>query len=294
MTRNEERLRGTGTSHGAISVVNAIPSGLGAGIGISLPVSVKLVIILGRKNQFKINNKLSTNHPCEWTCNLFLKQFNLTGSINISINSKVPKARGLKSSSAVQVATALALHDALEKEILDEKEFLNTIVNAARKSNITITGGLDDISACALGGLTITNNLQDKLLLRKEIEERSVLLIVPRKQIFTNKVDLKPTKEIKEIFNEIHKISFKNHWAALTLNGLLYSTLVGINSEPIHELLKTNCLAAGLSGTGPAIAVIPKYDDKDILNEINNTYGEVIKTRITNRGIQDGYNSKIK
>ena len=85
----------------------------------------------------------------------------------------------------------------------------------------------------------------------------------------------------------------RDTWTALTLNGLLYSTLVGIDSSPIRHLLKASPLAVGVSGTGPAIAVVSQKTNEKMVYNVCKTLGLVIRTNITNRGINDETNNKI-
>jgi shikimate kinase len=95
------------------------------------------------------------------------------------------------------------------------------------------------------------------------------------------------------MFLQIHQLAQKDIWTALTLNGLLYSNLVGIDSSPIRQILKASPLAVGVSGTGPAIAVVAHPTNEKMVYNLCKTLGLVIKSNITNRGINNGPNSKI-
>jgi shikimate kinase len=181
----------------------------------------------------------------------------------------------------------------LEKPLPPRLELLKILVDAARRAKITITGGLDDLSACALGGLTITDNLNDKLLHHQEIEELPVFIIVPQKRIYTRNVKISPSTSVKKMFLEIHQLAKKDIWTALTLNGILYSNLVGIDSSPIRRILQVSPLAVGVSGTGPAIAVVSQSENEKMVYNVCKTLGLVIRSNITNRGINDGSNNKI-
>lgn len=77
----------------------------------------------------------------------------------------------------------------------------------------------------------------------------------------------------------------KNIYKALTLNGILYSSALGFNTDIIFDALDAGALASGLSGTGPSFIAIVDNDKVDNVVDAWNSYpGEVILTEVDNEG----------
>jgi shikimate kinase len=57
---------------------------------------------------------------------------------------------------------------------------------------------------------------------------------------------------------EIQKIAETDYLKAITLNGRLIAEVTGTDNSIAEKALEAGALAAGISGTGPAIAVIAK------------------------------------
>ncbi|MHA1862112.1 MAG: shikimate kinase [Candidatus Ranarchaeia archaeon] len=275
--------RGVAVSHGAITIVNAIPSGKGGACGLDLPVEA--TVLLTRNNIFTVNGKIKRDHPASVTARLMLEHHHFRLGAAINIKSRIPIAKGLKSSSAIQVATAMAVVNALDEKVPDQIKFLNLLVKAARIAGVTVTGGLDDLAACMLGGLVLTDNLNDRLLLHYNVKEYPVILIVPEKSIFTSNVRFQRSSIIIKLFNKIHEIAHQDPFLALTLNGLLYMDLTGLDSKPIRTLLRLPVIAAGLTGKGPCIAIVCEEDEVENVKSEAKKFGRIIHTKLTNKGI---------
>jgi len=72
-----------------------------------------------------------------------------------------------------------------------------------------------------------------------------------------------------------------NYWAALTLNGLIYSSALGYDSSPAIDALKAGAIAAGLSGTGPAVSAIVPEEKIELVKEVWCTReGEILEAKI--------------
>jgi shikimate kinase len=67
----------------------------------------------------------------------------------------------------------------------------------------------------------------------------------------------------------------------MTLNGLLYSTVLGYDSNIAVDALGAGALAAGLSGKGPAVAAVVPQESVGSVKEAWEKYGgSIIETRI--------------
>jgi shikimate kinase len=67
----------------------------------------------------------------------------------------------------------------------------------------------------------------------------------------------------------------------MTLNGLAYSAVFGYNPKIALEALQNGAIAAGLSGTGPAVAAVVPKGNVDLVHEAWQKYGgTIIRTEI--------------
>ena len=152
---------------------------------------------------------------------------------------------------------------------------MNLGVDAAMEAGVTITGAFDDASASYFGGLVITDNRERKILKRIGIEEHyPVLIYVPPKKAYTAKSNVEKMKLIANEVKALHKMAYLgDYWSAMTLNGIVYSTILGYDAEIAIEALAAGALAAGLSGTGPAVAAVVPGGEVEEVKEAWRKYG---------------------
>jgi shikimate kinase len=273
-------------SHGAATIINAIATGKGAAIGVDLWTKVRVQItdepgII----QGKITSDPSENPALiQKTVGRVLKHFNLEEKFGAKVEtrSNIPIARGLKSSSAAGNAIALATVAALNKN-LDDLTVVNLGVDGAVDAKVTITGAFDDACASYFGGVIITDNLKRRIVKRVEIAENLVILFyVPAKKAYTASSDVRRMKEVASLVKIAYREALKGkHWAALTLNGLIYSSALGYNSSIAIDALMAGALAAGLSGTGSAVTAIVSEEKKDLVKDALKAYeGEILEARV--------------
>ncbi|MFQ6088706.1 MAG: shikimate kinase [Candidatus Methanofastidiosia archaeon] len=252
---------GKGKSFGAITVVSALASGKGCALGIDLPLEVEIELERG-----KFERKSFVDFCIEEVFNYF----NVSYKPNIRIDSKIPVARGLKSSSALANALIFATLNALG-ESLDDEEILKINVRASRRSGVSITGALDDASACLFGGLVFTDNKKDEILKRKKFEENlKCVLYIPKEESPTKNLipKLKYIQKYSNILNSIFSLAFRGEvFEAMTLNGLTYSPILGFSCDKILKAISAGAKASSLSGTGSAVAaLISKKCLKDVVS----------------------------
>jgi shikimate kinase len=273
-------------SHGAATIINAIATGKGAAIGVDLWTKVKVQITEKPKIiQGKIMSDPSENPVLiEKTVRRVLKYFNLEekfGAI-VETQSNIPIARGLKSSSAAGNAVALATVAALNKS-LDDLTIVKLGVDGAIDAKVTITGAFDDACASYFGGVVVTDNLKRRIVKRFEMaEDLAVLFYVPVEKAYTASSDVSRMKKMASLVKMAYKEALKeNYWAALTLNGLIYSSALRYNPSIAVDALMAGALAAGLSGTGPAVTAIVSEEKKNLVKDALKAYeGEILEARI--------------
>jgi shikimate kinase len=226
----------------------------------------------------------------ERTVRRVLQHFHLEGKFGAKVDtwSNIPIARGLKSSSAAGNAIALATVGALNKS-LDDVVTVKLGVDGAIEAKVTITGAFDDACASYFGGVVVTNNLKRKIVRCFDVaEDLTVLFHVPERKVYTIGADVDRMKRAASLVRIAYREALKgNYWSALTLNGLIYSTVLGYNSSIAIDALMAGALAAGLSGTGPAVTAIVHEEKQDLVKDVWQAYeGDVLEARANHEKAQ--------
>jgi shikimate kinase len=278
--------RAEAISHGAATIVNAIATGKGAAVGVDLWTKAAVTIT---DEPGTVGVKIlsdSSENPvlAQKTAEHVLKRFGLEKEFGAKVEtrSNIPVARGLKSSSAAANAIALATTAALERS-LNDVAVVNLGVDGAVDAKVTVTGAFDDACASYFGGVVITDNMERRIVKRFELAEApAVLFYVPAKKTYTADSDVKRMKDMASVVKIAYREALNgNYWAALTLNGLIYSSALAYDPSPAIEALTAGALASGLSGTGPAVTAIVPEDKIDAVKEVwQNREGEVLEARI--------------
>ena len=278
--------RAEAISHGAATIINAIATGNGAAVGVDLwtKATVKLTDEAGHVDVVIQSDSSENPILAQKTVEHVLKHFNLENQFGAKVEttSNIPVARGMKSSSAAANAIALATVGALGHS-LDDVVLVRLGVEAALDAKVTITGAFDDACASYFGGVIITDNLERKIVKRFELcDAPAVLFYVPAQKTYTVSSNVKRMKA----FSSVVKVAYNealngNYWSALTLNGLVYSSALGYDSSPAVDALKAGALAAGLSGTGPAVTAIVSKENIGLVKEAWQNYeGEILDAQI--------------
>ncbi len=273
-------------SHGAATIVNAIATGKGAAIGVDLWTRARVKIT---DKPGVVESKIVTDHMensvlIEKTVERVFKHFRFEGKFGAEVEtwSNIPIARGLKSSSAAGNAVALATVAALNKNLSDVK-IVKLGVNGAIDAKVSITGAFDDACASYFGGVVITDNLKRRIIKRFEMEEDIIVLFhVPAEKAYTISSNVRRMKEMASLVRIVYREALKgNNWAALTMNGLIYSSALGYNPSIVVDALVAGALASGLSGTGPAVTAIVNEDKIDHVKEAWQSYeGDIVEAHV--------------
>ena len=122
----------TSTVHGAISIVNALATGKGSALGISLETTAEVLLTSENNIEVIINNDKSEDASLAHECfKLVQNQSSESCGAKITVNSDIPIGRGLKSSSAAASAITLSCLKAFDLNIT-EKEILDLSVQASK------------------------------------------------------------------------------------------------------------------------------------------------------------------
>jgi shikimate kinase len=273
-------------SHGAATIVNAIATGKGAAIGVDLwtKASVTLTDEPGTVKVKILSDSSENPVLAQKTVECVLKHFGLEKEFGAKVEtrSNIPVARGLKSSSAAANAVALATTAALERS-LEDVAVVKLGVDGAMDAKVTVTGAFDDACASYFGGVVITDNMERRIVKRFELAEcPAVLFYVPAEKTYTINSDVKRMKDMAPVVKIAYREALNGkYWAALTLNGLIYSSALGYDPSPAVDALTAGAFASGLSGTGPAVTAIVPEDKVDAVKEVwQKREGEVLEARI--------------
>ena len=249
-------MRGKGVSYGAVSVMNAIPCGIGSTIGIDLRTEV--TICDSDEQEILTIDRPEVGTGLAETCVRNTRRAigkDIDEGYHLEIRTDIPPSMGLKSSSSVSNAVISAVLDAYGEK-MDAMDIIRLGVECAKECRVTITGAIDDACGCGLGGLVVTDNTKNELLMRKEIPEYDVVICVPDRSIPKSKVPVDSYRELSEIYREMVPRIEDDYLSVLTENGKHVDRIIGHPNGLASKALENGALAAGITGTGPATAVI--------------------------------------
>ncbi len=262
-----------------MSIINAIATGKGSTLGISLKVKAKITLEPGFTgisknfaNDKLVNRIIRSIIPSKVLNNNF---------ISINLTSDIPAGWGLKSSSAVSNAISLSCYKLIKEEIYD-RAVLNTAVNSSLWAKVSLTGAFDDACACYFGGIILSDNHYKKLIKREQINNDLWVIIFLPNGIYRG--DVMKLKLHKELFNHAFKLAIKgDYWKAMNLNGILINSILYNNYDPLLCAIENNCLAVSYSGNGPAIAAVVYKDNIDNMKaSLQNHDGKLIVSQVNN------------
>ena len=270
----------TSIVHGAISIVNAVATGYGSAMGISLNVKVEIISKKGSGLVFQKGGGSLMIKKIIY--DVLQSKYINNNQLLINIKSEVPSGMGLKSSSAVSNAVALACISLTNKEISDEF-VLNSAIDASLYAKTTITGAYDDSTACYYGGFVTTDNYKRKIWKRENSPtDISAVIFLPNNK---KRGDVTRLKLLSDIYLEAFQLAYSGqYWKAMTLNGVLTSSLLSNSYTITRMCLENGALAASISGNGPAIAAIVRESEvQKIKSVLSNLDGRVIISRPNNQ-----------
>ncbi|WP_225334315.1 shikimate kinase [Halomicrobium urmianum] len=197
----------------------------------------------------------------------------------VRTESDVPMASGLKSSSAAANATVMATLDALDKtDRMTREDMARLGVMAARDVGVTATGAFDDASASMLGGVTVTDNDDDELLAREEVDW-DVLVWTPPERAYSADADVTRCEHVAPMARLVEDLALDGQYErAMTVNGLAFCAALGFDAEPLVEAMR-QVEGASLSGTGPSFVAV---GDRPALEQVREYWDQRDgRTRLT-------------
>src|SRR5574341_1146367 len=269
--------------HGAVSIVNAIATGKGATLGISL--NVESIIEATQGNGIVFENKES-NLSSRLIKNVIEKAVPKNelekSKLRISLKSDIPSGYGLKSSSAISSVISLACAKLFRSQI-DDFEVLRHGVEASIESKVSITGAFDDACACYFGGFVVTDNHNMKIVKsEKAPEDLSAVIFIPKSR---KRGNVKKLKILGGVFAQAWSLaSNSDYWNAMLLNGLATSAILNSDPRILTDLVEAGALGASVSGNGPSIAAVTKKANVPSVKKVfSSSEGTTIVSDINNK-----------
>lgn len=284
---------GQGSAHGACSLLHAAGTGYGASMALDLPIMVR---VLDKKSKREVhdNDDLLSHVVDAWIAAghaLPIEQ----ESLHWAVQSKIPAREGLKSSSALCVASVRALCDSTDTS-LELHEIVAISVDAQLRAEITLTGSIDDTWACATGGWKLINANEPDVAQGVLIEgdgppqdEWAVLLVSrgPRESRPALEDFLPHQQQFVQALNAIQD---GNELVALTLNG---RGVIGATKDHKARIMANDALvngarAAGLSGSGTALVIVIPIQLEGVIQRLKAWYANkhpefaIIETKFKN------------
>ncbi len=283
----------TAESRSAITVVSAFASGKGVTVGIDLPCKVSATLRMRGKGDpsIKISSGVPDPHNLVITCvEKSLVYFGVSvppqQTLILNVDSSIPTAVGLKSSSAASVAVTRVLFSwfgQVDSNPATIQKILRLSCEASIRSGASLTGAFDDAAAGLLGGLVFSDNLKFKLLRHEALDDSLgsiVKILLPARKKLTSSLDLATYQSFRARSSEAIEFAKKGVLIqAMFLNSIIHSVIHHYSLEPIVSSIAEGASASGITGKGPAVAAICP----------NNKTAR----RIERRWIEDLSNSKV-
>ena len=273
-------------ANSAVSIVNAIPAGKGAAIAIDLTCIVKAQLVKGNSREPEIIGGVPDPHrlvtrSVEYALRSLRTKLPDLTHLEIHIDSNIPTAVGLKSSSAVSVATVKAIFG-LYSKASDSTSILRSSCRASKDSHASLTGAYDDASASLLGGLVFTDNTKFKLIKHSKAPRKlgsKVVILVPKKKVLTSSNRSDSYARYRVVSLEAFRCALKGDLvSAMLINSMIQSAALGYSMEPVSLALSEGANAAGITGKGPAVAAF--CEDLSAVERIKKKWSEIANANV--------------
>ena len=250
---------GVGIANGGISLLHAL--GLGKGCSVGIDLTTRASIVEGPNREVLEDNKRLLDAVISvWTS----EGLPSPDEYYWEIESNVPIGQGLKSSSALACAALRALNS-VSWTGLSDNEIADLAVSAQKLAKCTLTGSMDDATLPASQSVLLEGLIEDGL-------EVLIGLRGGRK----NPPTIENFSGNKHLFERpLASLVSGSPLEALSSNGMA----VAASTEDFEALricnhsIASGAIAAGVSGSGPAVAVVCYESDLNKLAELFSDWG---------------------
>ena len=242
-------MTGIGQAAGAGTIVNAMATGRGVAFGLDLSV----VVTVAPAKRWSVVSAGKRLGPRAALLAIESARRVTTTPLRIEVTTNIPPERGLKSSSAVSVATIRACLNHTRRRWTDAK-ILSAAADAGLRSGTSLTGAYDDAAACLLGGIVFTDNRKRRLTARRPLPRGLVALVhLGAHRLPTARVKGTDFEPVRAIVHDAERLARAGDMrSAMLLNTAAYAPLFRHDARFTFAMLHAGAYAAGLSGKGPA------------------------------------------
>ena len=245
---------GRGSANGGVSVLHA--AGLGKGCSIGIELSTEVSLVAGEAEVSSDEHGILDSVMAVW----IESGYPQPGDTGWRVSSEVPIGQGLKSSAALACAAAMALNEA-SWTALSDFDIVDIAVAAQRRAGCTITGSMDDAWAAISPGWKLVDPIQssrDSVLLEGDIDEGLTVLIALRGSRLAEVQSDSFSNQRKIFERAMASLSSGSVLSAMSANGMAVAAATG-DDEALricNSVIVRGAIAAGVSGSGPAIAIV--------------------------------------
>lgn len=264
------KVLGKGEARGGVSILHALGTGKGCSIGVNLLTRVELIDKKYENSQDE-HNLLKSVIEC-WK----EAGFPVPKEYGWKIMSEIPIGQGLKSSSALACAAIKSL-DSASWTKLNNYEIIDLAVKAQKKSGCTITGSIDDSWSSITEGWKLidsTKMASESIISEGHIEE-SLSVLIGTRESRISKINIHSFDGYQTLFSRALQLIEKGDvLEAMTANGIGVAA-ANDDDEAIkicNLAIASGAIAAGISGSGPAISIICYENEIEIMSEIINRF----------------------
>jgi shikimate kinase len=259
-------MRGVGRAHGAVTFLNALFTGEGAAAAIDRHVTATVEfdrVPRGAEESLRI--PAGSDSPLVRAAVAdALTRFGdgMPVSGRVVIDSKIPPARGLKSSSAVGVAIARAVGSAYGHSP-DPESLARASADVTQEIGLSATGAFDDALASAEGGVVLTENAHRTVRARGSLDPQwSLVLWIPAEHHAPSPGWADRFRAERHSARRAVESAERGDWlAALTANTELVERVMRYDYRSLRAtLVRLGALASGVTGLGPTLATIVARD----------------------------------
>ncbi len=276
------KVLGKGGANGAISILHALGTGRGCSVGIQLETQVQIVDQPNKVNDDR-HNLLASVEYC-WR----EQGLPIPDQFGWAVESTVPIGQGLKSSSALSCAAFRALNSCAWTA-LSNSEIADLAAKSQLMSNCAITGSMDDNWASLESGWKLVDpsmGASESIIIQGEIDESLSVLICLRGQ---RSIEISPSRFMEQ--QQIFERSLASIMRGASLDSLSSNGMAVSAATADHEALRisnlciaSGAIASGISGSGPAIAIVCFEEDAESISGIIDEMGlSTIHTRFASK-----------
>ncbi len=288
-TRPSAGAIGHAVCRGAFTIINGIATGNGGACGVDLRLMARFELTdKPGEVGFRALGPLVGPGPDDSLARACIaKLLTMTGQgdslgAHVETVSEIPSSRGLKSSSAAANAIIMAGLNALGRD-MEPLDVVQMGVDCCMDAGVTLTGAFDDAVATMFGGAVLTDNEQRSIVSWPDVRDDLIIhFLVPQWTITKaslHREDFAPAREeVQRAFDLATAGDLAN---AITLNGRAYAPILGVDNGPADAALAAGAWAAGMTGTGPAIAVLCTVEDLEaVLAALAPFQGTLVRTGV--------------